>query len=101
MSGFVERRGVGRWRARYRGPDHRERSKTFERKVDADRWLSAQTSAIDRGTWLDPARSAVSLADWAADWVQTRHDLRETTRARLQTTLSVQVLPVFGSRRLS
>lgn len=35
----VEKRGPGRWRARYRGPDDRERSKTFERRVDAERWL--------------------------------------------------------------
>lgn len=32
----VEKRGAGRWRARYRDPDGRERSRTFARRVDAD-----------------------------------------------------------------
>ncbi len=27
----IDKRGPGRWRARYRGPDGRERSKTFNR----------------------------------------------------------------------
>ena len=38
------------------------------------------------------------LADrfWAKDWIETRHDLRATTRARLETTMRMQVLPKFG-----
>jgi hypothetical protein len=53
MSGFVEKRTTGRWRAWYRGPDGRERSKTFDRRVDADRWLG-------RGVLRDRARGV----DW-------------------------------------
>ena len=52
MSGFVEKRTTGRWRARYRGPDGRERSKTFDRRVDADRWLAGVSFAIARGVGL-------------------------------------------------
>ncbi len=31
----IEKRGRGRWRARYRTPDGRERSKTFDRRADS------------------------------------------------------------------
>jgi hypothetical protein len=54
-----------RWRARYRGPDGRERSKTFDRRVDADRWLAGVSFAIARGEWTDPARARVTLGDWS------------------------------------
>ena len=36
---MIERRGNS-WRARYRGPDGRERNKTFRRKSDAEYWLT-------------------------------------------------------------
>jgi hypothetical protein len=52
MSGFVEKRTTGRWRARYRGPDGRERSKTFDRRVDADRWLAGCPSRSRAGNGL-------------------------------------------------
>jgi hypothetical protein len=42
--GHVERRvwsGKASYRARYRDPTGRERSKSFRRKADAERWLNA------------------------------------------------------------
>ena len=50
--GHIEKRGTRRYRARYIGPEGRERSKTFSRKIDAERWngraelpAEAQTAA--------------------------------------------------------
>jgi integrase len=97
----VERRDKGRYRARYRGPDGRERSRTFTRRTDADRWLASVETAIAQGEWLDPARSAMLLSDWAERWLTTRTDLRPSTHARLTGVVSQHVLPRFGSRRLS
>ena len=51
---MIERRGNS-WRARYRGPDGRERNKTFRRKSDAEHWLTQQRSLMAQGDWTDPA----------------------------------------------
>ena len=48
--GNVARRPDGRWRARYRDPAGRERSKHFDRKVDAQRWLATVEVALGRGS---------------------------------------------------
>jgi integrase len=53
-----------------------------------------------RSPALDPRRGEIRLADWAAEWVETRHDLRATTWARLRTTMARQVLPRFGTTPL-
>jgi integrase len=45
-------------------------------------------------------RGEIRLSEWAAGWVQTRHDLRITTKARLVTTMHTQVLPKFGGTPL-
>lgn len=57
----VQKRGPGRWRARYRGPDGRERSRTFRRKADAERFLATVETDKVRGTWVDPRLSRTSI----------------------------------------
>jgi len=68
--------------------------------VDAQRWLANVETSIARGEWLDPARGRVTVERWATEWLATRGDLRTTTRARLDSTIRLHVLPAFGSRRL-
>ena len=45
--GHVVRRS-GNWQASIRGPDGREKSKTFARKVDAQAWLTSVDHSIVR-----------------------------------------------------
>jgi hypothetical protein len=51
----------GRWQAAYRGPDHRERTRTFDRKLDAQRWLAGQDVAMVGGAWVDPQAGSVTV----------------------------------------
>lgn len=39
------------WRARYWGPDGRQHSKSFARKVDAERWLKVSEAESLTGRW--------------------------------------------------
>lgn len=57
----IQKRGPGRWRARYRAPDGRERSRTFARKADAERFLATVETDKSRGTWVDPRLSRTSI----------------------------------------
>ncbi|GAC1601356.1 MAG: site-specific integrase [Acidimicrobiales bacterium] len=52
--GSVENQ-AGRYRAKYGDPLGRQRSETFTRKADAERFLREMQVEIDRGQWLDPA----------------------------------------------
>jgi integrase len=97
-SGWIEdRQGrTGRrWRARYRGPDGRIRSRSFDRKVDADRWLIARLGSIDRGDWIAPEAGDIPLSEAAADWLSGL-DIKPKTRAGYESLLRSRVLPVFG-----
>ena len=68
MASIKRRADTGRWRARYRGPDKRERLKDFDRKTDAERWLREQTAKMDRGEWTDPAAPRLPGGGDAAGW---------------------------------
>jgi integrase len=98
---FVERRAKDRWRARYRGPDGRERSKTFRRKIDADRFLATTEADKARGSWIDPALGRISLADWTERYLKTVVHLKPKTRAGYESLLRTHITPAFGRVSLS
>jgi hypothetical protein len=87
----VEKRGDRR-RARYRGPDGRERNRSFLRKIDAQRWLTEQRSRMTRGEWVDPAAGRVAFGQVADEWLGTIHHLKPTTREGYRTVLRLRVL---------
>jgi integrase len=83
--------------ARYRGPDGREYSKQFARRVDAERFLASSEVAKAEGSWVDPSRGRVRLEEWVREWQEAeRHRLRPTTLARDQAYLRCHILPEFG-----
>ena len=101
--GHIERRvwsGKASYRARYRDPTGRERSKSFSRKVDAERWLAEVEHTKTRGMWTDPRLGRVRFADWLAAWWSTTTNLRPTTQARDETLLRLHALPRFGNMPL-
>lgn len=91
MTGSVRRRN-GRWQARYWSPDRKQRSKTFDRKIDAERWLAQQTTEIARGSWLDPAGSQITFGDWWVSYID-QAPKRASTRARDQGAADRWLLP--------
>lgn len=97
---FVEKRGPGRWRARYRGPDGRERSRTFGRKTDASAWLTAETAKLQRGEWTDPARGKLTVGVISREWLARQVSIKPSTRQRYDSLLRVHVLPRWEDVRL-
>jgi integrase len=88
--------GTIRWRARYQAPDGTERSRSFVRKVDAERFLAEVETDKARGTWTDPALAQIAFADWSDQWLRTTTHLKPKTRAGYESTLRTHLLPAFG-----
>jgi integrase len=89
------------YRARYIDPTGRERSRSFSRKVDAERFLTTVESGKLQGTWTDPARGKVTFAAWLETWWTTATDLRPSTRARDRSYFNSLILPQFGAMPLA
>lgn len=88
----IQKRG-NRWRARYYGPDGRERSKSFARKVDAQRWIADQKARLARGEWVDPVALRVEFGVIADEWFGTILHLKPRTRNGYRRILDRRVLP--------
>lgn len=97
----VAKRSDGRWRARYRDKAGKERSRHFKRKVDAQRWLDEVTTAVTTGMYVDPGRSRITVSDWSRRWLETKVDLKPSTKARYAGLLRVNVLPHWRDVRLA
>jgi integrase len=102
----IERRhqtagGKVTWRAHYRDPDGRQRSKSFERKVDAQRFLITVESAMLASAYIDPARSALTVGALIDQWLAGKINLKPSTRARYESAIEVHVRPRWGDLALS
>ena len=91
----IEKTDTKRWRARYRDPSGRSRSRTFDTKAEAQRFLNGVGADMQRGQWVDPAMGTTKLAHWAEEFLRTAHDLDPSTRATYERDLRRYVLPRF------
>jgi integrase len=88
-----------RWQARYRDPGGVEKSKTFTRKLDAQRWLDEVTADLVTGRYVDPRAGRVTLRTFAQRWLETQ-TFDESTREAVESRLRVHILPVLGDVEL-
>ena len=107
QGGSITRLDSGKWRVRYYGDDGKRRSRSFATKRDAADFLATTRADLLRGAWQAPEAGAVPLSEYAADWLDGRHDLRPTTRALyadllarwINQPLDLHPTPGLGQRR--
>jgi integrase len=94
------RYGVGkRWEARWRDEAGKQRHRSFERKVDAERHLSTVQTDTLRGTYVDPTEGRITYKAYAEGWRSVQVH-RDTTRALVETQLRRHAYPYFGHREI-
>jgi integrase len=97
---FVTKQENGRWRARYRDPQGRARSRNFARKVDAEDFLTRVSHSKLVGAYVDPAGGRMLFDTWVERWEAGIVDLRPSTLARDIGYVNRYLIPTFGGVRL-
>jgi integrase len=96
------RNGRVRWYARYYDPSGKQLSKTFDRRVDARRFLrQVETSIKDTNSYIDPTRSKIMLGVFADKWLATQGHLKTSTYARYEGIVTKWIKPRWGNVPLS
>lgn len=100
--GWVRKLPSGRFQASYVGPDGRRRGapETFERKGDADRWLSVVESEVLRGEWTDPLLGRLPFGEYGERWI-AEHRLGERTREEYRSLWRHHVATFLGHVELA
>jgi integrase len=100
MAGVVKDPRDGQWLARWRDPGGRQRKRSFDRKVDAQRWLDQMRADMHRGQYIDPRAGSVRLREVATAWAGGLAHLKESTAVRYRGIVATHVLPAFGDWQL-
>jgi len=96
----VEKKSNGKWQARWRDPNGKQRAMSFARKLDADRWLASLTVDAMTGRYVDPRAGRISVSDYVADWAAAQ-PWRDSTRASREAVIATQIVPTFGAMQLA
>lgn len=90
-----------RWLARWVDHDGKERTKAFDKRADAQRYIDGTTTALNTGTYADPQRSAVTFGTVAEAWLKAKAANRAPkTIAGYRGLLDVVILPKWEVERL-
>ena len=98
--GYVQKRN-GNYRARYKDPVGHVHSNTFDRKMDAERFLVSIEADKLKGNWIDPRFADMPVARWAEEFMALCRRLAPIAQETYQRDLDRYVLPRFGAYRLT
>jgi integrase len=93
-------RGNGSWIARWRSPDGRQHKKSFQRKVEAQRWLDQLQAELHQGLYIDPAAGKALVAVYAKRWLGNLTHLKPSTLERYKGIVNTHIIPVWGGWQL-
>lgn len=95
----IKKRPSGVWRARYRDAAGHEHAQHFDRKVDAQRWLDAETTKMQTGVWVSPQAAKVTVGEWCDRWLDG-YGTRKPRTVRQAEVHIAKIKTAFASRRL-
>lgn len=90
--GFVDKTPEGRYRANFRDPTGKQRSKTFRIKKTLRRSSPRWETSKSRGTYVSPNAGRMLFGEHARRWMETRNTEAVTT-ARDRSIIATHVLP--------
>ena len=99
--GTITRDKSGGWRARYRDPSGKQRSRNFPRRRDAEQFLTSVDHSKATNAYVDPALGRITFGSWVKEWRRGVVDLRPSTLARDDGYIGRYLLPAFERRRLA
>lgn len=92
--GHIAKRGSS-WQATWRDLVNRERTKTFARRVDAERFLVGIEADKLKGSYVDPAAGRVTFAEFAREWA-ARQPWSEQTAIGRRANIENHLIPDLG-----
>ncbi len=90
-----------KWKARYTDPAGKDRSKTFARKADAEKFLERIGTDMQKSEWIDPRADKSRFDDWVDVWWKTTIKLAPSTRRGYDKILRIHLRPRFSGRKIN
>lgn len=95
----IKKRPDGKYRARYRDQTGKEHARHFDRRVDGQRWLDEQTSALVTGTHVTPKTAKTTVGQWCETWLGGYGTRRASTVRQAKVHIK-HIVAEFGTMQL-
>lgn len=92
---------TGRWQIRWRDPTGHQRAQNFTYKADAVAAENIILADIQRGTHVPRRAGAITVTDWADQWLEGARNLRQGGRATYRRDLDRYIIPAIGDTQLN
>jgi len=89
------------WQVRWRDPSGKQRARRFDRKVDAERFLTTTSASMLDGSYIDPSAGKLTVAAYWAEWSELQPSWTLSTRARYDIMWAKHIEPKVGGMRLA
>ncbi|MCU1361728.1 MAG: traSA:integrase fusion protein [Ilumatobacteraceae bacterium] len=86
--------------ARYRTPDGDSRSQVFDKKADAESFISTTEVSKLSGLYVDAQAGRLTFRHYADQWVASQPH-RPSTAACVKSIMGKHILPTFGDRQIA
>lgn len=90
-----------RWLAVWFEADGTKATQTFKHKAAAEAHIATVNVDTRSGTYITQRSKAITVAQYANEWLEAHPDWSESNRARNTDILRVHVLPRWGDTRLA
>ncbi|MCX7540614.1 tyrosine-type recombinase/integrase [Corynebacterium antarcticum] len=94
-------RSWARWRVKWVDLDGRERSKQFDRKIDARNYEKELSAQFTRGEYVDPKLGRDTIGSIYSRWEPTQVRIKESTRTNRAMTWRVHVEPKWADTEVA
>lgn len=96
----ISKRHDGRWLARYREvPGGPQKTRTFERKRDGEKWLAEISASMVTGQYVDPKNAKTTVGDWCDTWLAGYRGNRPSTVRQAEVHIA-KIKAAFGTTPL-
>lgn len=96
----IWRTTTGVYQVHIRDSQGKQRSKTFDRLVDARTYKAHIRLKKQRGDLVDTEVSQIKFEKWAESYLEQKVALRERTREKYESALRTHLLPTFEGTRV-
>jgi hypothetical protein len=87
----------GKWHARWRDPEGRQHSRSFDHKRDAEAFLAATLADMARGAYTDPTAGRLTVREYAEKrWLAAQLHLRPNSAATYASHVATHIVPLLG-----
>jgi integrase len=93
--------GEPRYEVRLRGPDGKERSRTFRTHTEARKHQAAEIARMNRGEWIDQRLARTPFGEVAELWARSNPGKRPSAVARDEVTMRKHLAPTLGGVPIS